>query len=71
MKITVENWKDVKVGIREVGVRDAVYDSDGVVQTIILKSGDRYELTMDVIQRLLTLGPIDGKLGRRVDPNIR
>jgi hypothetical protein len=71
VKITVDNWKDVEQAIRELGVQDSIYDSDGIIQTIILKSGDRYKLTKDIFQQLLKSSLIDVKLGRRVDPNIR
>ena len=71
MKITVDNWKNAEQAIRTVGVKDTIYEPYGVITTIILKSGDRYELTRDVLQHLMNLGLIDVKLGRRVDPTTR
>lgn len=71
MKITVDNWKEVERAVRAGGVKDTIYDADGVITTIVLKSGDRYELTIDVLQQLSKLGLIDVKLGRLVDPNAR
>ena len=71
MKITSDNWKDAERAIREIGVQDTIYDPEGVIQTIILKTGKRYELTMDVIQQLMKSGLIDFKVGRRVDLNVR
>jgi hypothetical protein len=69
VKITMENWKSVERAVREGGVQDTSYDSDGRLTTIILKSGECYELTMDVLQQLIEAGLIDVKLGRRVNPN--
>ena len=71
MKITVDNWKEVERAVREGGLQETVYDSDGLLTTIILKGGEQYELTLDVVQQLMELGLIDVKLGRRINPRIR
>ena len=71
MKITVDNWMEVERAVREGGVQETVYDSDGLLTTIILKGGERYELTPEVLQQLMKLGLVDVKLGRRVDPSTR
>lgn len=69
LKVTVENWKDIERKIRKAGIENAIYDSAGVLQTIVLKSGDRYEFTMEVIKQLQNAGLIVAKRGIRVEPN--
>jgi len=71
VKITVDNWKEVERAVREGGLQETVYDSDGLLTTVILKGGEQYELTLDVVQQLTELGLIDVKLGRRINPRIR
>jgi len=67
MNVSVENWKDAERNIREVGVKEAIYDSGDVLQIIVLKNGDRYEFTMEICKQLQSQGLITAKLGRRVE----
>ncbi len=67
MKVSVENWKDVERKIREVGIEEAIYDSNNVLQTTVLKNGERYEFTMELFKELQSKGLITVKLGRRVE----
>ncbi len=69
MKVTAENWKDVEQKIREVGIQESVYDSDGVLETTVLKNGERYEFTMELFRQLQSKGLITVKIGRRVEPD--
>ena len=66
MKITVENWKDAERDLKESGIQEVVYDEKGFVQTIISKSGMRYELSPDIMKQLVKSGAVEVKLGRRV-----
>jgi len=68
LKVTVENWKDVEKKIRETGIEESIHDSAGVVRTVVLKNGERYEFTMEVWKQLQTAGLITVKLGRRIEP---
>ncbi len=67
MKVSVENWKDVERKIREAGIEEAIYDSDGVARTIVLKNGERYEFTMELFKQLESKGLITVKIGKRVE----
>jgi hypothetical protein len=67
MKVSVENWKDVERKIREAGIEEAIYDSNGVTQTIVLKNGERYDFTMELFKQLQSKGLIAVKLGRRIE----
>jgi hypothetical protein len=67
MKVSVENWKDVERKIREAGIEEAIYDSNGVTQTIVLKNGERYDFTMELFKQLQSEGLIAVKLGRRIE----
>ena len=66
MRITLESWKDAERDLREFGIRDAVYDENGFVQTITSNSGMNYELSPDIIKQLVASGTMEVKLGRRV-----
>ena len=66
MEITIENWKDAERDLKEAGVEDAVYDENGFVQTIISKSGMRYELSAAIVRQLLESGLVEIKPGLRV-----
>ena len=68
MKVSVENWKDVERKIREAGIEEAIYDTNGVAQTIVLKNGERYEFTMELFKQLESKGLITVKLGKRAEP---
>jgi hypothetical protein len=50
VKIIVKNWKEVEQAIRESRAQKTVYDSIGLLTRIISKVGERYELTLDVLQ---------------------
>ena len=67
MKLSVANWKDVERKLREVGIKEAIYDSSDVLQTVVLKNGERYEFTMESIKQLQSQGLITVKLGRRIE----
>ena len=67
MKVSVANWKDVDRKIREVGIKEAIYDSSDVLQTIVLENGERYEFTMEVFKQLQSQGLITVTLGRRIE----
>ncbi len=67
MKVSVENWKDVERKIREVGIEEAKYDSNDVLQTTVLKNGEQYEFTMELFKELQSKGLITVKLGRRIE----
>ena len=67
MKVSVANWKDVDRKIREVGIKEAIYDSSDVLQTIVLQNGERYEFTMEVVKQLQSQGLITVTLGRRIE----
>jgi hypothetical protein len=67
MKVSVENWKDVERKIREAGIKEAIYDSSEVLQTVVLKNGERYEFTMELFKQLQSQGLITLKLGRRIE----
>jgi hypothetical protein len=67
MKVSVENWKDVERKIREVGIEESKYDSNDVLQTTVLKNGERYEFIMELFKELQSKGLITFKLGRRIE----
>jgi hypothetical protein len=66
LKITLENWPYVQKKAREVGIKDAEYNSKGELQAIVTKDGERFEFSIEVFEQFKNAGLL--RLGRRVAP---
>lgn len=66
MKVTIESWKDVECDLRRTGVKDALYDEEGDISEIISRSGERYELSREVLKQLMESGMVEFKPGQKV-----
>ncbi len=68
MKVTVKNWKEVECKIRNAGVKDAICNSNGELETIITKNGEQYEVSKELFFELQKLDIIEMKPGTRTEP---
>ncbi len=66
MRITLENWKDIKREIKQSGIQDATYDDTGYLQSVITKLSVTYEVSDDILMKLFESGLLEVKIGRRV-----
>ena len=67
MNVTPENWKEVERKIRDVGIKESIYNSNDELTTIITKDGERYEVSKELFLQLQRLGLIEFKIGRRIN----
>jgi hypothetical protein len=62
LKITLENWPYVQKKAREVGIKDAEYNSKGELQAIVTKDGERFEFSVEAFEQFKNAGLL--RLGR-------
>ena len=65
--ITHENWEEFERDIRETGIQETIHDDDGVLRTIITKSGTRYDVSPQTWKQVVEQGLIKTVLGQRVN----
>jgi hypothetical protein len=56
MRITLDNFNEVRQKILESGIDHVEYDSDQKLQFIVLKSGDRFEFTEEAFEQFKKAG---------------
>lgn len=64
MKVTRDNWSYVQKKAREVGIKDAEYNSKGELQAIVTKDGERFEFSTELFEQIKNAGLL--RLGRRI-----
>jgi len=69
LKVRVENWMDVDRKIRDEGIEEVTHDSDGVLRSVVLKNGDRFEFPMDIWKDLERAGLITVCRSNRLEQN--
>ena len=65
MKFTLENWSYIQKKVREVGIRNAEYNSKGELQAFTTKDGERFEFSRETFEQFKNAGLL--KLGLRVE----
>jgi hypothetical protein len=66
LKVTLDNWPYVRKKAREVGIKNAEYNSKGELHAIVTKDGERFEFSTEVFEQFKDAGLLG--LGRRVAP---
>jgi len=64
LKVTRDNWSYVQKKAREVGIKDAEYNSKGELQAIVTKDGERFEFSTELFEQIKNAGLL--RLGRRI-----
>ena len=67
MKVTLENWKEVDRAIREIGIKEGIYDARDELKTIITKDGEHYEVSKELFLQLQKTGMIEIRRGVRAN----
>jgi hypothetical protein len=65
LKVTVDNWSFVQERIRQFGIKDTTYDSNGALQIIISNNNERFEFSRDTLEQFQKAGLT--KLGIRIE----
>lgn len=65
MNVTAGNWKKVERHLKKAGIQNAIYDYSGFLQTIICKSGVKYEFSPETLKELLSSGAVEVRLGKQ------
>jgi len=64
LKVTRDNWSYVQKKAREVGIKDAEYNSKGELQAIVTKDGERFEFSTELFEQFKNAGLL--RHGRRI-----
>ena len=51
MIVTAENWSHVQEKLRQFGIKDTQYDSDGALQIVIAKNDERFEFSRETFEQ--------------------
>ena len=66
IKITLKNWKSVERDLRRSGIDKADYDSYGFIQSLVSRAGKKYEFSEGVVEKLISSGLIQPRIGRKI-----